>query len=99
METARLPRSIGKYRRREGKEQGSPTVGGAYDLTNKLDDMSERELLKYALNMVHKQSVVAYLTHHYSHEVVTTFTVDSPFLVDQSLVTRFRLKRHTYGLN
>ena len=33
------------------------------DLTDKLDDMSERELLEYALNTVHEQSMVVYLTH------------------------------------
>jgi hypothetical protein len=31
------------------------------DLTDTLDDMSERELLEYALNTVHEQSVVVYL--------------------------------------
>jgi hypothetical protein len=40
------------------------------NLTDKLDDMSERELLEYALNTVHEQSVVVYLTYHYNHEVV-----------------------------
>jgi hypothetical protein len=49
------------------------------DLSNKLGDMTERELLKYALNTVHEQSVVVYLTHHYCHEVVTTLTGDSLF--------------------
>ena len=44
------------------------------NLTDKLEDMSERELLEYALNTVHDQSVVVYLTHHYNHEVVTAFT-------------------------
>jgi hypothetical protein len=44
------------------------------DLTDKLDDMSERKLLEYALGIVHEQTVVVYLTHHYSHEVVTAFT-------------------------
>ena len=61
------------------------------DFTDKLDDMSERELLEYALNTVHEQSVVVYLTHHYSHEVVTAFTEDSLFLVDQSIPTQERI--------
>ena len=61
------------------------------DLTDKLDDMSERELLEYALNTVHEQSVVVYLTHHYNHEVVPAFTVDSHFLVDQSIPTQERI--------
>ncbi len=47
--------------------------------------MSERELLEYAFTTVHEQSVVVYLTHHY--EVVTAFTGDSLFLVDQSIPT------------
>jgi hypothetical protein len=38
--------------------------------------MSIRETLDYALNMVHAQSVVVYLHHHYNHEVVTAFTGD-----------------------
>ncbi len=37
------------------------------DLTDKLDDIFERELLEYALIMVHEQSVVVYLSHHYNH--------------------------------
>jgi len=57
------------------------------DLTDKLDDMSERELLEYALNTVYEQSVVVYLTH-YIHEVVTAFTGDSLFLVDKSIPTQ-----------
>jgi hypothetical protein len=60
-------------------------------LKDKLDDMSERELLEYALNTIHDQSVVVYLTHHYSHEVVTAFTGDSIFLVDQSIPTHERI--------
>jgi len=61
------------------------------DLTDKLDDMSERELLEYALNTVHEQSVVVYFTHHYTHEVVTAFTGDSLFLVDQSIPPQERI--------
>jgi hypothetical protein len=61
------------------------------DLTDKLDDMSKRELLEYALNTVLEQSVVVYLTHHYSHEVVVAFTGNSPFLVDQSIPTQERI--------
>jgi len=61
------------------------------DLMDKLEDMSERKLLEYALNTVHEQSVVVYLTHHYSHVVVTVFTGDSLFLVDQSIPTQDRI--------
>ena len=57
------------------------------DLTDKLDDMSERALPEYALNTIHEQTVVVYLTHHYIHEVLTAFTGDSLFLVDQSILT------------
>jgi len=53
--------------------------------------MSELELLEYAWNTVHEQSVVVYLTHHYNHEVVTAFTGDSLFLVDQSIPTQERI--------
>jgi len=93
MEIARLPCSNGRSKRREGKEKGSLTLGVAYArnevrLAGKLDDTSERELLEYALNTVHKQSVVVYLTHHYNHEVVIAFTGDSLFLVDQSIPTQ-----------
>ena len=45
-------------------------------------------LLEYALNTVNEQLVVVYLTHHYNHEVVTAFTGDSLFLVDQSIPTQ-----------
>ncbi len=34
------------------------------DLTDKLDEISSRELVEYALSMVHEQSVVVYLRHH-----------------------------------
>ena len=61
------------------------------DLMDKLDDMSERKLLEYALNRVHEQSVVMYLTHHCNHEVVTAFTGDSLFLVDRSIPTQERI--------
>ncbi len=61
------------------------------DLKDKPENMSERELLEYALNTVNEQSVVVYLTHHYSHEVVTAFTGDSLFLVDQSIPTHERI--------
>ena len=43
-------------------------------LMDRIDTMSIREMLDYALNMVHEQSVVVYLQHHYSREVVTAFT-------------------------
>ncbi len=61
------------------------------DLTDKLDDMSERELLEYTLNTVHGQSVVVCLIHHYNHEMVIAFTGDSLFLVDQSVPTQERI--------
>jgi hypothetical protein len=61
------------------------------DLTDTMDDMSERELLEYALNTVNEQSVVVYLTHHYSHEGVIAFTRDSLFLVDQYIPTQERI--------
>ena len=61
------------------------------DLTDQLENMSKREPLEYALNTVHEQSVMVYLTHHYSHEVVTAFTGDSLFLVDQSIPTQERI--------
>ncbi len=35
--------------------------------------------------------MVVYLTHHYSHEVVTAFTGVSLFLVDQSIPTQERI--------
>jgi len=57
------------------------------DLANNLDDILERELLEYALNTVHVQSVLRYLTHHYNHEVVTAFTGDLLSLVDHSIPT------------
>ncbi len=53
--------------------------------------MSERGLLKYAIITVHEQSVVVYLTHHYIHRVVTAFTGDSLFLVDQSIPAHERI--------
>jgi hypothetical protein len=46
------------------------------DLIGKIDNMQVRETLEYALITVHEQSVVIYLTHHYSYEVVSTFTGD-----------------------
>ena len=61
------------------------------DLIEKMDEMSERDLLEYALNSVNEQSVVVYLTHHYSHEVATVFTGDALFLVDQSIPTQERI--------
>ena len=60
-------------------------------LMDRLDSMSTRETLDYGLNMVHEQSVVVYLQHHYSHEVVTAFTGDKLYLVDQSLPTQERV--------
>jgi hypothetical protein len=57
------------------------------DLTDKLDEMSSRELPQYAVNMVHEPSVVVYLRHHYISEVVQAFKGAKLFLVDQSLPT------------
>jgi hypothetical protein len=45
-------------------------------LMDRIGAMSIRETLDYALNMVHELSVVVYLQHHYSKEVVTAFTGD-----------------------
>jgi hypothetical protein len=56
-------------------------------LMDRIDNMSIRETLDYALNMVRDQSVVVYLQHHYNHEVVAAFTGDKLYLVDQSLPT------------
>ena len=51
------------------------------DLMDKIESMAVRETLEYALNTVHEQPVVIYLTHHYSHDVVNAFTWStSPFL-------------------
>ncbi len=61
------------------------------DLADKWEDISERELLEYALDTVHEKSVLVYLTHHYSQDVVTAFTGDSLFLVDQSIPTQERI--------
>jgi hypothetical protein len=61
------------------------------DLMDKIDIMSLRETLEYALNTVHEQSVVIYLTHHYSHDVVNAFTGDKLYMVDQSLPTHDRI--------
>jgi hypothetical protein len=60
-------------------------------LMDRIDTMSIRETLDYALNRVHEQSVVVYLQHHYNHEVVTGFTGDKLYLVDQSLPTHERV--------
>jgi hypothetical protein len=51
-------------------------------LMDRIDEMSVRELLEYALNFVHEQSVVVYLSHHYSHDVVQAFSGDKLYLVD-----------------
>jgi hypothetical protein len=60
-------------------------------LIDRIDTMSIRETLDYALNMVHEQSVVVYLKHHYNHEVVTAFSEDTLYLVEQSLPTQERM--------
>jgi hypothetical protein len=87
MEIARLPCGNGRSERaKEGsKEFRLSELLTHADLTDKLDDMSKRGLLEYALDTVHKQAVGVNLTHHYIHEVVIAFTGDSLFLVDQSI--------------
>ena len=50
-------------------------------LMDRIDTISIHETLDYALNMVHEQSVVVYLHHHYNNEVVTEFTGDKMYLV------------------
>jgi hypothetical protein len=57
------------------------------DMVDKLENMSVREILEFALNTVHEQSVVVYLTHHYIHDVVTAFTGDLLYMVDKSVPT------------
>ena len=57
------------------------------DLMDKLGSFSVREVLEYAINTVHEQSVGIYLSHHYNHDVVNAFTRDKLYLVDQSLPT------------
>ena len=61
------------------------------DLMDKIDNMSMREILEYALKTVHEQSVIIYLTHHYNHDVANAFTGDKLCLVDQSLPTHDRI--------
>jgi hypothetical protein len=58
---------------------------------DRIDTMSIRETLDYAINMVHDQSVVVYLQHHYNHEVVTALTGDKLYFIDQSLPTQERV--------
>ena len=60
-------------------------------MMDRINNMSIRETLDYALNMVHEQSVVVYLQHHYIHKIVTAFTGDKLYLVDQSLPTQERV--------
>ena len=50
-----------------------------------------REVIEYALNTVHEQSVVIYLSHHYNHDKVNAFTGDKLFLMDQILPTQERI--------
>jgi hypothetical protein len=61
------------------------------DLMDKLDNVSVREVLEYALNTVHEQSVVIYLSHHYNHDVLNAFTGDKLYMVGQSLPTKERI--------
>jgi hypothetical protein len=58
------------------------------DLMDKLDIFSVREVIEYALNTVHEQSVGICLSHHYNHDVVDAFTRDKLYLVNQSLPTQ-----------
>ena len=88
--------------RGEAKVAGGSTEGIAKDvalgelftqsaLMDRIDTMSVQENLDYALNMVHEQSVVVYLQHHYINEAVTTFTGDKLYPVDLSLPTQERV--------
>ena len=63
------------------------------DLMDCIDEMSVRELLEYALNFVHEQSVVVYLSHHYIHDVIQAFSGDKLYLVDQTTPTQERMVR------
>ena len=58
---------------------------------DRIDEMSVRELLEYALNFVHEQSVVVYLSHHYINDVVQAFSGDKLYLVDQTTPTQERI--------
>ncbi len=60
-------------------------------LVDRIDEMSVRELLEYALNFVHEQSVVVYLSHHYIHEVVQAISDDKLYLVNQTTPTHERI--------
>jgi len=60
-------------------------------LMDRIDEMSVRELLEYALNFVHEQSVVVYLSHHYSHNVVQALSGDKLYLVDETTPTHERI--------
>ena len=60
-------------------------------LTDRIDEMLVRELLEYALNFGHEQTVVVYLSHHYNHVVVQAFSGDKLYLVDQTTPTQERI--------
>ena len=60
-------------------------------LMDRIDEISVRELLEYALNYVHDQSVVVYLSHHYNHDVVQAFSGDKLYLVDHTTPTQERI--------
>ena len=54
--------------------------------------MLVREIPEYALNTIHEQSVVVFLTHHYNHDVVTAFTGGGRLhTVDLSVPTEERI--------
>ena len=55
---------------------------------DRIDEISMRELLEYALNFVHEQSVVVYLLHYYNHDVVQAFSGDKLYLVDKTTPTQ-----------
>ena len=57
-------------------------------LMDHIDEMSVRELLEYALNFVHAQSVVVYLSHHCNHDLVQAFSGDKLYLVDHTTPTQ-----------
>jgi hypothetical protein len=58
---------------------------------DKLDNFSAREVIEYALNTAHEQSVVINLPHHYNYDVVNAFTGDKLYLVNQTLPSQERI--------
>ena len=60
-------------------------------LMDRIDTISVRELLEYALNFVHNLSVVEYLSHHYNNEVVQALSGDKLYVVDHTTPTKERI--------